>query len=250
MLSLKRLAKAARSRASRAALRMAAAPAGDAPRFCNACDSAVPGFFRYGARKEWGCPYCGASPRERFVRHLVASGALRLPGPGGRILHVAPSERSLVALFSGAGANYVPADLSPANYPGLDVQPLDLCEFDAAPPYDLIYASHVLEHIPDDGRAMRNVAANLAPDGEAWIIVPLHDGPTEDGPDLPAKTRERRFGQWDHVRQYGPDIAGRLQRAGFAVERIAAGDFPQELQARQGLDATDVLWRCRPLGAA
>jgi hypothetical protein len=249
MLSVNRLTKAARSHASRIALKLTPAE-GAAARWCNACGRGVAGFFRYGPRKEWGCPYCKASPRERFVRHLQATGVLRVPGPGCRILHVAPSEQSLISLFAGSGADYVPADLSPENYPGLAVQPLDLCTFDAEWPYDLVYASHVLEHVPDDGRALRNVAANLTVDGEAWIIVPLHDRPTEDGADLPAKERERRFGQWDHVRQYGPDVAGRLQRAGFAIERLSAADLPQDVQARQGLDPADVLWRCRPVAVA
>jgi hypothetical protein len=59
------------------------------------------------------------------------------------------------------------------------------------------------------------------------------------------RERERRFGQWDHVRFYGEDVALRLQRAGFAVERIAATDLMVEVRDRQGLTDADTLWRCR-----
>lgn len=251
MLSIKRIARGLRGRMSRSALRLQSRlqPGGDY--FCNACDSAVPGFFAYGPTRDWGCPTCGSSPRERFVRHAVESGLLRLPGRNSRILHVAPSEQSLVALFSASGAEYVRADIHPASYPGQDVRRVDLCDFPAGGErYDLIYASHVLEHILDDALAMRNICANLAPQGEAWIIVPLHDRATEEGgPDMPRRERERRFGQWDHVRFYGEDIVLRLQRAGFAVERIAATDLAEDLRRRQGLTDADTLWRCRPVAA-
>lgn len=249
MLSVKRIARGLRGRIGRAGLQLQGRlnPGGDY--YCNACASAVPGFFAYGPTQDWGCPSCGSSPRERFVRHAVESGLLRLPGRNSRILHVAPSEQSLVALFSASGAAYVKADIHPESYRGQDVRRVDLCEFHVgAERYDLIYASHVLEHILDDELAMRNIRANLAPNGEAWIIVPLHDRPTEEGgPDMPRRERERRFGQWDHVRFYGEDIALRLQRAGFAVERIAATDLAADLRHRQGLTDADTLWRCRPV---
>jgi len=248
MLSVKRIARGLRGRISRASLRLQGL-AGSTGCRCNACDCDVAGFFAYGPTSYWGCPRCGSSPRERFVCHLVKSGLLRLPGESGRILHVAPSERSLVALFSATGAEYARADIQPASYKGQNVRRLDLCAFPAGDePYDLIYASHVLEHILDDGLAMRNICANLAPQGEAWIIVPMRGATTEDGgSDMPRRERERRFGQWDHVRYYGEDIVLRLQRAGFAVERLAATDLPADLRRHRGLTDADTLWRCRPV---
>jgi SAM-dependent methyltransferase len=249
MLSVKRIAKGVGARVSRAGLR-ARALVQDGARFCSACGSAVPGFYRYGGTADWGCPFCKSSPRERFVRQAIESGRLALPGRNGRILHVAPSEASLVALFSGSGATYEAGDIEPEHYSSLAVSKLDLCAFVAEAPYDLIYCSHVLEHVFDDAQALRNIRANLVPGGEAWIIVPLHAGPTEDGPaDLPAAERERRFGQWDHVRQYGPDIAARMQAASFAVERVGADDLSAELRGRHGLDSRDILWRCRAVPA-
>ncbi len=249
MLSAKRIVRGLRGRIARASMQLQGFGQRGGAYRCNACGSDVPGFFAYGPTQDWGCPLCGSSPRERFVRYAVESGMLRLPGNSRRILHVAPSEQSLVELFSASGADYVRADIEPKNFKHQDVRRVDLCDFPAgAERYDLIYASHVLEHIPDDGLAMRNIRANLAPGGEAWIIVPLHDRPTEEGgPDMPRRERERRFGQWDHVRFYGEDIALRLQRAGFAVERIAATDLDANLRRRQGLTDADTLWRCRPV---
>ncbi|HEU0069915.1 MAG TPA: methyltransferase domain-containing protein [Alphaproteobacteria bacterium] len=251
MISAKRIARGLRGRFSRQAVRLRAALRSERTRHCAACGADIVGFFSYGPTEDWGCPACGSSPRERFVGHIVASGRLRLPAPGSRILHVAPSEKSLVALFETASCDYVRADLFPEAYKDQPVRRLDLCAFpEGEPPYDLIYASHVLEHIPDDMQAMREIRAHLAPSGEAWIIVPLHDLPTEEStPEMTRRERERRFGQWDHVRQYGEDVAERLRAAGFAIERIAAVDLPDDLRRHEGLVDADVLWRCRREGA-
>jgi SAM-dependent methyltransferase len=71
-----------------------------------------------------------------------------------------------------------------------------------------------MEHVPDDAQVLRNIFEALKPGGEAWLIVPLWEKPTEDGSyAMPPRERERRFGQWDHVRQYGPDFADRIRAA-------------------------------------
>jgi SAM-dependent methyltransferase len=115
---------------------------------------------------------------------------------------------------------------------------------DAEARFDRIYASHVMEHVPDDARVLANIARALRPGGEAWLIVPLWDRPTEDGDmSLPPRERERRFGQWDHVRQYGPDFADRIAAAGLKVEMVAACDLPQQDVRLMALD--DVLFRAR-----
>jgi len=74
--------------------------------------------------------------------------------------------------------------------------------------------------------------------------VPLWDRPSEDGPpDLSPRERERRFGQWDHVRQYGRDFADRIRAAGFEVELIDAARLPAETVRRMAL--ADTLFRAR-----
>jgi len=101
---------------------------------------------------------------------------------------------------------------------------------------DLFYASHVMEHVPDDALVMRNILAALRPGGEAWLVVPLWDKSSVDGPaDLSGRERERRFGQWDHVRQYGLDFADRL-RAGepTAVQVLIDGSDSNTATIAQG----------------
>jgi SAM-dependent methyltransferase len=85
--------------------------------------------------------------------------------------------------------------------------------------FDIVMVSHVLEHIPDDRRAMRELRRVTSPGGWALLQVPLRDGPTLEDPSITdPDERVRAFGQADHVRMYGPDIAERLTQGGFRVE--------------------------------
>ncbi len=244
MITFQRVAKAAGKHLSRTALRARAALGARRDRACPACGRDVVGFFRYGDNAQWGCPACGASPRERLMNHLIDSGALTLP-VGGAILHMAPNEGSLVRRYAAAAADYVPADLFPGVYaqvPG--VTRVDLMALADEERFDLFYASHVMEHVPDDRLVLANILRALKPGGEAWLIVPLWDRPTEDGSfAMSPRERERRFGQWDHVRQYGHDFADRIRTAGFDLEEIAAVDLDPAVRRRFALD--DRLFRAR-----
>lgn len=242
MITFQRVAKAVGKHLTRTVLRARKALGAKADRACPACGQATVGFFRYGDNAEWGCPNCGASPRERLMNHLIATGRLRVPQEGA-VLHMAPNEGSLVRRFSTAAA-YTPADIDPGRYTVQDMHRVDLMELAEADRYDLFYASHVMEHVPDDRAVLRNIHRALKPGGEAWLIVPLWDKPTEDGSyDIPPRERERRFGQWDHVRQYGPDFADRIREAGFDLEEIDASGFDAATRHHFALD--DRLFRAR-----
>jgi SAM-dependent methyltransferase len=243
MITLQRVAKAAGKHFSRLGI-AARSWAGTKPaRHCPACGQDVVGFFRYGQVREWGCPRCGASPRERLMHALLDAGRIVIP-PRAAILHCAPNEMSLVRRFRAGAGDYVPADFDPSRYPLPDIQQLDLMALADTARFDIIYASHVMEHVPDDAHVLRNIARALKPGGEAWLLVPLWTRPSEDGPaDLSPRERERRFGQWDHVRQYGPDFADRIAAAGLAVETIGAEALPADQVHRMALG--DRLFRAR-----
>jgi SAM-dependent methyltransferase len=243
VITAQRVAKAAGKHLSRMGLGLRGAMGARAERRCPACRTAVPGFFRYGAVREWGCPACDASPRERLMHHLLDRDVIGVPA-GSALLHCAPNEGSLVDRFRTAAADYVPADIDPDRYAVPGMQRVDLMALDADQRFDRIYASHVMEHVPDDARVLANIARALRPGGEAWLIVPLWDCPTEDGDAaMPPRERERRFGQWDHVRQYGADFADRIAAAGLTVEMVCARDLPAEDVRLMALD--DVLFRAR-----
>lgn len=243
MITARRIGKALGKHITRTALRARAALGARPTRHCPACGEDVVGFFRYGAQPQWGCPACGASPRERLLHALLDAGLLTIPA-GATVLHCAPNEGSLVRRFGEKAGDYVPADLDPARYAVPGMQHLDLMTLADAARFDIIYASHVLEHVPDDARVLANIARALRPGGEAWLLVPLWERPSEDGaPDLSARVRERRFGQWDHVRQYGPDFADRIRAAGLMVDLVDAAALPPGAVRRMAL--ADTLFRAR-----
>ena len=71
----------------------------------------------------------------------------------------------------------------------------------------------MLEHVPDDCAAMREIARVLSPRGIALLEVPIKVGvATEEDPSATPEERTRRFGQNDHVRWYGDDFDARLSR--------------------------------------
>ena len=251
MITLQRIQKSIFSRIDRSLKVVWRAASSKRGRECSVCGERFPAFFSYGACKSWGCPVCGSSPRERFVCTLIDQGVLAL-SPNARVLHIAPSEQGLIERFRRA-AEYVPADLHPDRYPGVPVVKLDLSAMTNVGQFDLVYASHVLEHVPDDRLAMSNIFEHLRPGGQAWFLVPLHRFPTVDGDvSMSPFQRERLFGQWDHVRQYGLDIADRLEAAGFSVSQILPSDLGSSVSDRFGLDQSDVVFRSRrpPLSAS
>ena len=137
-------------------------------------------------------------------------------------------------------------DLDPAQDVDLrlDITALELPD-DA---FDAVICSHVLEHVPDDAAAMRELRRITAPGGFTLVMVPLaldrattYEDPSVTAPDA----RRRAFLQHDHVRLYAPDIADRLGDAGFDVEVV---DMRAELgdeAARYGLLASDLVFVCR-----
>jgi SAM-dependent methyltransferase len=190
----------------------------------------------------WGgiCPRCRSHPRHRAIALLLARGDL----PGRRLLHFAP-EALLDPIFARhpelervTADLYVPADLR------LDITHMDLPDSS----FDLIFCSHVLEHVPDDRAALSELRRVLGDGGLALVLVPYRPGVTtyEDPSITSPLDRMVAFGQQDHVRIYGSDLSDRLREAGFAVEdRTVAELFDEATVERSELDPGEHLFLCR-----
>ena len=86
----------------------------------------------------------------------------------------------------------------------------------------MLVCYHVLEHVPDDAAAMRELARVLAPGGVGLVQVPIRFGmPTDEDLSADEAERVRRFGQHDHVRYYGDDFEQRLVDAGLVFTRVS-----------------------------
>jgi SAM-dependent methyltransferase len=115
--------------------------------------------------------------------------------------------------------------------------------------FDAVLCSHVLEHVPADGAAMRELRRITAPGGWCLVMVPLdlRSEQTYEDPSITLpEDRTRAFWQHDHVRLYAADIGERLAAAGFAVERIRpVQEFGAGAVARCRIGISDEIWLCR-----
>jgi SAM-dependent methyltransferase len=186
------------------------------PRTCPICG--YTGIFvSVGHPPRWDarCLTCGSRERHRLLHlWITQGGGNRLAGK--RILHFAP-EKVTMRQMSG-NPLYETADLlQPGVTHRVDITHVDLP--DAS--YDVAMANHVLEHIPDDRQAMRELFRLLKPGGVALLTVPVNPSrqQTYENPAITAPAeRHAHFSAEDHVRYYGLDFADRLSEAGFAVE--------------------------------
>jgi len=101
----------------------------------------------------------------------------------------------------------------------------------------------VLEHIPNDKKAMRELYRVLKKKGTAILQVPLQEdrlNTFEDNTITDKKERTRIFGQYDHVRIYGQDYYERLSKTGFEVSAVdVLSQLSKEERYRYGLEDAD-----------
>lgn len=216
---------------------------------CPICEGQFRSFVSRGVNLM--CPRCWSYERHRFnMLVLRRRGVLDEPG---RVLHLAPDPSLVGPLRARKGPDYVTGDLQPGPLVdvALDAHALPFGDRDFA----LILCSHVLEHVDDDARVLGEFLRVLAPGGTALLQVPVDPRreTTHEDPDLTtAEQRTAAFGQHDHVRMYGNDVARRFERSGFDVEELRPEGQPAETQRRMGLihgghkRGSDVYWCTRP----
>lgn len=194
-------------------------------RYCPVCDHRFPAFGDFGVVKRTDalCPGCGALERHRLVWLYFEKHTELFDGRPKKMLHVAPEECFESRLRERLGEGYVTADLDDANA----MVRLDLMDIDFPDDtFDVIYCSHVLEHVADDRRAIRELHRVLAPGGWAIVQIPILGETTIEDPTVnDPRERLRLFGQEDHVRLYGRDAVERLREAGFDVVTISADEI-------------------------
>lgn len=195
------------------------------------------------------CPRCDALDRDRLTAIYLDEVFRNFdPGRTYRLLEFAPGDALHKKLRRCPFISYRSADLSRKTVD----ERVDLTDMVAYPDrsLDIILCSHVLEHIPDDRKAMREICRVLRPDGFAVLLVPLVVGVEETHEDPRLNTEALRwkyFGMGDHVRQYGKrDFIERLQSAGLAVEQLDIEHFGEETFRRAGIARNSVLYVARP----
>jgi SAM-dependent methyltransferase len=244
----------------------------DARHHCPVCDARVisflplPEFYRenqqkYGFlfqtseaetcnEKAYLCPSCGASDRDRlyalFINNYIAKVESGTPG---HIVDFAPSEPLSafirhVIKSSGKDIHYRTADLSAENVDD-KVDIADLRSYESNH-FTFFICSHILEHVPDDRKALRELHRILKPGGSGILMVPiiLTVEQIDEDPEVRDEgERWRRFGQSDHVRLYSKSgFVERVREAGFKVRELGSEFFGEELFRQTGITSQSVLY--------
>ena len=195
---------------------------------CPCCGGNFSKFLPYGfnnPQEDSQCPRCGCVERHRIL-WLYLQNKTNFFKDKLKVLHFAPEHWFQKSFKSLPNLDYITTDL----FDRLAMVKMDITNITYEDnQFDVILCNHVLEHIPDEHKAMKELLRILKPNGWAILQVPLDlrlEKTFEDSNIVSREDREKFFGQYDHVRLYGLDYKDKLEEAGFKVK---VEDYVQEL---------------------
>ena len=162
-----------------------------------------------------------------------------------KVLHFAPEQEFYKRFKKQTNIEYTTTDLLS---PLADVK-ADICNLPFEDnTYDILFCNHVLEHIPDDTKAMQELYRVLKPGGMGIFQIPqdLSRATTfSDNTIIDQKERARIFGQYDHVRVYGRDYFDKLRSIGFnVIEEDYTNKISSELVEKYCLAKGEIIPIC------
>ena len=211
---------------------------------CNLCGWRGPRFLTHCAASYIDtacfCPSCHSYPRHRGFGWILdnhLAGELRELERGDGLRLVFAPEAGMLDLLSEHISRLEGVDLHPINEHVVRLEDLQRLSLDDGA-VDFVSCFHVLEHVPDDRRALRELYRVLRPGGRIALCVPITFGRPDTldfgGPNALMN---------DHCFDYGEDFTERVVDAGFSgVEFRLMSVVPAKLQARMGLVEELVLW--------
>jgi predicted SAM-dependent methyltransferase len=205
-------------------------------KYCPICKKTFLAFLPFGVNPRHGaqCPNCGSLERHRGL-FLFLNQNPEILNRKIRLLHFAPEPVFFKIFRESENIDYHPVDIDPEAYnieEKVDMQ--DIPYEDSS--FELIYNSHVLEHVPDDIKAMGElyrVVKHKSLGGLCITMAPVYNHLNETFENEEYNTpelREKYFGQHDHLRKYGLDFKDRLKSVGFDVEVVETDNLrPDEI---------------------
>ncbi len=196
----------------------------------------------------YSCPSCGASDRDRLCALFLRDYLANLEGHE-RIIDFAPSPSLSGFIRKQLDRVELPISYRTADFSGVGVDDkvdiTDLQTYDDSQ-FEFIICSHVLEHVTDDRKALKELYRILSPGGKGIIMVPivLSLTQTDEDPTITDESeRWRRFGQDDHVRIYSKaDFIKRVEQSGFRVHQYDKTFFGEDTLRRAGITNQSVLY--------
>lgn len=213
-------------------------------RRCPLCNCSLKRFLPDGVpvREEAICPICQSKEVHR-ISWLFLARRIRISERPLRFLHIAPESILRQQLSCLQNISYVSGDLQP----GVGELAFDIYQMPLADnSFDVVFLSHVLNALPDDEPALKEILRVLVPGGIVIPPVPLEPG----GMTKEALTREARLelcSDPDIYRIYGEDLLDRMLRVGFQADRVDFfSEFSAAEQRRYGLQGTPLIIGTKP----
>jgi SAM-dependent methyltransferase len=216
--------------------------------YCNCCNKSFRKFLPKGnvKRENAQCPYCGSLERTRLLLLYLQNETGLFEKKALKLLHFAP-ERALFNIFKKLDIEYVDGDINPAYARNT----IDITEINYPDNYfDSIICSHVLGHVPDEKKAIKELRRVLKSDGTVLVMTLLNvniEKTYENSKIIMPKDKLIFYGEPDLCRLHGLDFGDRLQQQGFAVERI---DYREKLSKeivekyRLGDGQREIIFKC------
>jgi len=208
---------------------------------CNLCGWEGPFFLSAyyfdNFRRGVFCPNCGCAERHRTLKLLLQRElGDYFERTTRRVLDVAPIENPR-ALFPTNNLDYVSFDLvSPKAQVHGDLTRTPWPQ----ETFDFVLCYHVLEHIPEERKALKEIHRILRPNGLALLQVPW-DKQADTTVEYPAP----KEGEEGHVRRYGRDLIDRYRKAGFDPRFTTPALDPTEVR-RHGLEVDTFMLVAKP----
>ena len=213
---------------------------------CPVCGGHFRKFLPFGVRerrRNARCPRCGSFERHRLLM-LYLKERTNFFTSHLKVLEFAPHVYLQERLRRMKNLEYISADLaSPLAMVSMDITDIKFEDNQ----FDCVICYHVLEHVPDDLKAMREICRILRPGAWGILQPPVdqnREKTFEDTSVVTPEARERLFGRFDHVRVYGRDYKERLESAGF---KVRVDDFISELSIdadKYGLMRDEPMYYC------
>lgn len=219
-------------------------------KICPVCKNTVRLFLPFGENQRFNakCPVCGSLERHRALWLYFDNNIQLFDKKDMKILHFAPEGVFFNRFSIDDNIDYWPVDINPQQGKIRKVVDITNITF-ADDSMDMIICNHVLEHIPDEKKAISELYRVLNPNGVAVLSVPIRmnrettlENPEWNTPEL----RLKYYGQEDHVRIYGRDFADHLRAANFSVEVVdVSKEYSEEEMIRYGLKKGEQIYLCR-----
>ena len=162
------------------------------------------------------CPNCESRPRDRQIFLWLKRNNVSLKGR--KVLNFAPEWPMFRLLKNEPG--YVGGDVQ-VRKNATAIVDITCINFPNAH-FDYLVCNHVLEHVPDDKRAMQECARVMKTGGTGIFTVPVADqNETWEPPTGMSVQDIEKICGWDHKRLYGRDFKSKLEAVGFSVDEFS-----------------------------